>query len=97
MKELDLCVRMTRTEFDEKNQTCKMFKIQDYSTYEVGQMVYMNGSHYIKTNGTTSCNFSMGEGWKTVVVTESVFTKGNQDFDANGQPYTATNPAPVEG
>lgn len=95
MKELDLCVVMTKAEFDAKNATCLVH--ETHQDYEPGQMVYTGEGHYINVS-EAACAFSKStDCWKQVVMNEGISTKGNQDFDANGQPYTATNPAPVEG
>ena len=92
MKKLELQVRMTKAEFDAKNVTCEV--CEGHKAYAPGQIIFTNGDHYINVS-KTNCTFSKSTGcWKQVVVTDGTFTKGNQDRDENGQPYTATNPAP---
>lgn len=92
MKELDLCVLMTKAEFDAKNADSLV--CETHSNYEPGQMVFTDGCHYLNV-GEVACSFSKSTScWKQVIMNEAINTKGFQDFDANGQPYTASNPAP---
>ena len=92
MIELDLCVVMTKAEFDTTNATCLV--CESHHNYEPGQMVFNDEGHYINIS-EAACTFSKTTGcWKQVIMNEGIITKGNQDFDANGQPYTAANPAP---
>lgn len=93
MKELDLCVVMNKAEFDAKNATCEVHEA--HQIYEPGQMVFVDSCHYINISEAT-CSFSKSTGcWKQVVMNEGIFTLA--EHDANGQPYTATNPVPDVG
>ena len=92
MKEMDTCVVMTKAELDAK--VASQGEMTFGRKYNKGEITFCNGEWYVSKVDGNSC-VPPSPDWKKVIF-ESSSTKGNQDFDSNGQPYTATNPAPVD-
>lgn len=92
MKEMDSCVVMSKAELDAK--IAAQGEMTFGRKYNKGEITFHNGEWYMSNEDGLGF-LPPYPGWKKVIF-EPSNTKGNQDFDSNGQPYTATNIAPSD-
>lgn len=92
MKHMENYVVMTKTELDAK--VASQGEMTFGRKYDKGDVTFSNGEWYMLNEDGLGF-LPPYPGWKKVIF-ELSNTKGNQDFDSNGQPYTTTNPAPAD-